>query len=347
MSLAEQLGVELQAAMATEPRRLRLPRLADWRANWLAIAFCALLAAAAGLIVTASQVARAMDGMLAARELAFAETLIAADAVDMADSAAVHAFAHRHGFAGGRAVGTAEALMPGEAVATVSGHGGLRFAFQPTAAGSQLLARFAPTRIPFILAALALVGWLMTQYWRLTRTLERERSAAAELARRDPLTGLVNRLGFREALSDRLACGETFSLACLDLDGFKRVNDTLGHGAGDEVLQAVARRIAAALGEGDIACRLGGDEFAVLVHGETGDVKRRIRKVLLRVSEPIGLSGGQGARVGASAGVATAWIDGDQADTLLLVADQALYQAKRQGGSYCFAGMESDLRVAL
>jgi diguanylate cyclase (GGDEF)-like protein len=114
------------------------------------------------------------------------------------------------------------------------------------------------------------------------------------------------------------------------VDGFKGVNDRLGHAAGDAVLVAVANRLRASVRDADFVCRIGGDEFVILLpnitHGEAAEVARRI---IAQISEPFEFA--PTARVGVSIGIASAPRDGATADELLSAADRAMYDAKRRG----------------
>jgi diguanylate cyclase (GGDEF)-like protein/PAS domain S-box-containing protein len=144
----------------------------------------------------------------------------------------------------------------------------------------------------------------------------------------DWLTGLLNRKAFITLLEERLPRGDTH-LLFLDLDGFKAVNDTEGHVAGDRLLRKVADVLRAEQRPGDVAARFGGDEFAVLlgVHDPEGT-----RALAARLVERIGrLSSRYGSPIAASVGVA----DGhhDSAESLIRRADRAMYQAKAGGGS--------------
>ncbi len=165
------------------------------------------------------------------------------------------------------------------------------------------------------------------------------KTAEEELAHRafhDSLTGLPNRALFRNrvehALDRSTRAGSDPAVVYVDLDGFKTVNDSLGHDAGDEVLQEVARRLAGVVRSGDTVARLGGDEFAVLVeHGsspleEVGVIGERILRAM---REPV-LVGERRVAVGASLGIAVG--DGETTGTALLRnADIAMYRAKSGG----------------
>jgi diguanylate cyclase (GGDEF)-like protein/PAS domain S-box-containing protein len=156
-----------------------------------------------------------------------------------------------------------------------------------------------------------------------------------EQAYRDPLTGLANRNLFRDRVGHAitLARRERRSVAVmfLDLDDFKNVNDTLGHDAGDRLLQAVANRLVRAMRTTDTVARLAGDEFAVLLEGvdSAGDLERPAAALVEVLGAPIVL-GDSELRVSTSIGVAV-WAPGTAADELLSNADIAMYQAKAAG----------------
>lgn len=169
----------------------------------------------------------------------------------------------------------------------------------------------------------------------VTETHRRE-SELSELAFRDKLTGLANRVAFHARLttmSDRAA--ETpFGILIIDLDGFKQVNDTLGHHAGDELLAGVAQRIQGLLRAGDMAARLGGDEFAIIVASGHEDASVRVAKALLTaLVEPFPVEGGM-ARVGASIGIALCPLHAADASQAIKLADAAMYAAKRNKPAY-------------
>ena len=153
------------------------------------------------------------------------------------------------------------------------------------------------------------------------------------MAQHDPLTGLANRMMFDDFAGRRLALAQRqnrpLALLALDLDGFKAVNDTLGHAAGDMVLKTVARRLEDAVRASDMVARMGGDEFFVLLYDVNPegalDTARRMVELL---SEPYP---GVALPVSASIGVATIPGSGEHMQSLTNRADQALYLAKQQG----------------
>jgi len=151
------------------------------------------------------------------------------------------------------------------------------------------------------------------------------------LAHTDSLTGLANRFTLHGALRAAMAQRRLVALLALDLDHFKLVNDTLGHAAGDRLLQTVAARLLACRRDGDLVARLGGDEFAVLVLGQGDvDVHGLAQRLVEVLDQPVEI-GGRSLRASASIGVAR-WAEGDvSADDLLVHADIALYAAKEAG----------------
>jgi len=153
----------------------------------------------------------------------------------------------------------------------------------------------------------------------------------AEISQRDPLTGLLNRGAFSAALDNRVAAaranGSVFTLAFIDLDGFKRINDRYGHATGDVVLQAVASRLAATARERDVIARLGGDEFVILLDGD-GDGRAAVCRLDAALLPPHVL-GTLTVSVGASIGRALFPADADDATGLLQAADLAMYSDKK------------------
>jgi diguanylate cyclase (GGDEF)-like protein len=157
-----------------------------------------------------------------------------------------------------------------------------------------------------------------------------------QLAYYDSLTALPNRRSFNESLQALLEAAATppyeFALVLIDLDGFKQVNDTLGHDAGDELLVIAAGRLRAALREGDFVARLGGDEFAILLKQikDLNVVRLVCDRVVAGMTAPIEIKG-EPVKIGASVGVALSPRHGQTAEDLYQHTDQALYQAKRSG----------------
>jgi diguanylate cyclase (GGDEF)-like protein len=164
---------------------------------------------------------------------------------------------------------------------------------------------------------------------RLRRALDEER----ELARTDPVTGTANARSFMESLGRELERsrrnGQPFTLAYLDLDNFKDVNDRLGHNAGDAVLRKVAESVATALRASDVVARLGGDEFGVILP-ETGEAAAD--EVLGRLRERALAAMHEGSmQLTLSIGAITFWTMPESADAALKLADAAMYAVKRAG----------------
>jgi diguanylate cyclase (GGDEF)-like protein len=154
-------------------------------------------------------------------------------------------------------------------------------------------------------------------------------------AQTDGLTGLLNHATFVERLAAYVARHEPFSLVMLDLDVFKRVNDTFGHQAGDRLLRQISEAIVAAGRESDHVFRYGGDEFALILPGVDADAAVSIAERVRSAVEVVGAPGTQwhveGVLVSGSFGVATFPADGETAESMLLAADRACFVAKRSG----------------
>ena len=156
------------------------------------------------------------------------------------------------------------------------------------------------------------------------------------LALKDPLTGLVNRRLLAERISMAVVHARrnsrTMAVIYLDLDGFKDVNNTLGHGAGDALLKMVAKRLVATVREEDTVARLGGDEFIIVLSypSSTNGAGKVASKVIAALSTPYRIEG-HTVTITASAGIGVYPGHGEDADTLLKSADVALYEAKRAG----------------
>jgi diguanylate cyclase (GGDEF)-like protein len=189
-------------------------------------------------------------------------------------------------------------------------------------------------------------GRLETDLRRVIELQEELRHAAMH----DPLTELPNRTLFLDRTEHDLHLAgrnaQWPAVLYIDLDGFKPVNDTHGHQAGDLLLKVFAQRLHQSVRTADTAARLGGDEFAVLLHGpiDTDGVETALARIRSELDVPVDLGGGRSAKIGASIGVAFSGPDTD-IDGLIRRADLAMYTAKRNGrGTSVFydPGLEAD-----
>jgi len=168
-----------------------------------------------------------------------------------------------------------------------------------------------------------------------SRRLQRQAEQNHHQATHDALTDLANRVEFTERLETALArsrtTGRRTAVLLVDLDRFKEVNDTLGHGSGDVVIRTIARRLSAAFHDDDTVARLGGDEFALVVTGlgDGMEVLAVAHDLRALIAEPIELEGGLLLNVAGSVGVALAPDHGEDAELLLQRADVAMYAAKQ------------------
>jgi two-component system cell cycle response regulator len=177
----------------------------------------------------------------------------------------------------------------------------------------------------------------------LYKQLEHYSRALESLALHDALTGLPNRRLLMDRLSLAIAHARrnksTMAVMYLDLDGFKQINDTLGHDAGDTLLSMVAARLVAAVRQEDTVARLSGDEFVIalwkLSHAD--GVAKLASKVIQAVSQPYSIQG-RGVSMTTSVGVSIYPMHGEEVETLMKSADLALYEAKRAG--------KNDYRIA-
>ncbi len=173
----------------------------------------------------------------------------------------------------------------------------------------------------------------------VSRDISERRRAEEQIeyqAYHDALTGLPNRLLFRDRLTIALAHAKRqdtpLVVMFLDLDRFKNVNDTLGHSLGDEMLRVIALRLRSVLREGDTIARMGGDEFTVLLSDlrQVADAAKIAQKLLDTIAEPVRVDGHE-LYVTTSIGIALFPNDGDTAESLLKNADSAMYRAKELG----------------
>ena len=219
--------------------------------------------------------------------------------------------------------------------------------------GGRSLAAIVAIATLMLLLGTLLASILEVRLQRVARQLsqslqesnERLQSANDELLQRalsDPLTGLPNRLLFEDRLRQAVQrCGrshqnavvEQLAVLFVDLDGFKPVNDTFGHGAGDQILIASAQRLVAEARSGDTVARVGGDEFVLLLEGlrDVEDCVAVANRILRAFAQPFEVAGRQ-LRISCSIGIAMHAVQGD-AEKLVAHADAAMYAAKRTGGS--------------
>ncbi|MDB5413572.1 MAG: Diguanylate cyclase protein [Rubritepida sp.] len=208
--------------------------------------------------------------------------------------------------------------------------------------------RFGVAGAASVLVSLALGGLGVQLLRRRLRRFRLAEEATRDLAMKDPLTGICNRRGLAEALesgdfADAWASGAPMMLALADLDGFKPVNDTYGHAAGDDLLKQIAARLDREVEHQGVAARLGGDEFALMLLLDPEDpiasAEEAAKRLLGVVRLPFVIcpdeagSGGStiSVRVGLSLGIALAHEDAQDSMELMRRADAALYRAKAEG----------------
>jgi diguanylate cyclase (GGDEF)-like protein/PAS domain S-box-containing protein len=187
--------------------------------------------------------------------------------------------------------------------------------------------------VPFAQADLDFLD-LMSSFVGTAIERERRQHELEEMAFHDGLTGLANRALLEEHTVASIArarrTGERLAIHYIDLDGFKPINDTHGHAAGDEVLREVARRYSSVVREHDVVARVGGDEFVILQGAITDDtaIRALARRLLRALHDPIVLQSGASVHVGGSHGMAVFPKDAADAEALLQMADADMYRAK-------------------
>lgn len=215
--------------------------------------------------------------------------------------------------------------------------------FRPLHRAADLAARMSRGELPFQHLPVTRadeVGYLTMAFNQLLDKLLLSQAEQAELARRDALTGLPNRIELSERLRKVQARaqrqGSLASILFLDLDGFKAINDSLGHQAGDEALIQVARKLSGILREEDTLARIGGDEFVIVLGDLAQDQASAAAyavatKCIAALQEPIAFDG-QSRQLGLSVGIVLS--NGQRAlEELISAADLAMYDAKKQGGN--------------
>lgn len=243
-----------------------------------------------------------------------------------------------------------EAAIP---VASVSHGGDAHLVWRPFRPGDQMRERLVPVSIFVLTAAILFSGVIFTHVQRVALDLARSEERARKLIGHDPLSGLPNRLLFSQRLDQeltRLQRGEDgLAVLFLDLDRFKDVNDTHGHQAGDELIQAVGERLANLLRGADTLARFGGDEFAIIQTDVRNpmDAEALARRILDDLTRPFRIAGTE-VTVGCSIGVALAPTNGTDREVLMRLADTALYQAKNEGRNrYSFFERQMDETLKL
>jgi diguanylate cyclase (GGDEF)-like protein len=197
---------------------------------------------------------------------------------------------------------------------------------------------FTPTLLELLARLAENVSFAVGNFERAEEKIEAEKRIEY-LATHDSLTGLPNRESFNQllhfAIEGARRYERKFAILFIDLDRFKTINDSLGHGAGDVLLVEIAKRLRHCLRASDVVARLGGDEFVVILeHGERHQVERVANSLLAALSRPLDLCGHE-CYTTASIGIALFPGDGSDALTLTKNADVAMYLAKEDGKNAC------------
>lgn len=205
---------------------------------------------------------------------------------------------------------------------------GLAVAVLPVASGASDLFGGHINGALLVVGGVVVTALVMVRISRLSAERDRAEQTLKHLATHDPLTSLLNRREFVERLGYEMSRAPRNVVAFVDLDGFKEVNDRLGHAVGDRLLIEVANRLADSVRETDVVARLGGDEFLILLNGAApGHVDGILDRISAELSRPIDLRG-EVVRIGASIGLADSTEDRDP-EELIRRADLAMYRAKR------------------
>ncbi|MBP1805846.1 putative bifunctional diguanylate cyclase/phosphodiesterase [Rubellimicrobium aerolatum] len=201
--------------------------------------------------------------------------------------------------------------------------------WEPPHPGSDLLRRMLPLLVVVMALTAGLVAVGMTLVRRSADHLIAAERRSALAARTDPLTGLMNRTAFNEALATPAREGER-AILYLDVDGFKRINDAIGHAAGDSVIAHLGERLSDLAGPGCLLARVGGDEFVFILDGPDAGARARdlAAAVGAALRSPLEVPGHR-LRIGASVGYAVQGKAGSTAEDLVRHADLAMYEAKR------------------
>jgi diguanylate cyclase (GGDEF)-like protein len=215
----------------------------------------------------------------------------------------------------------------------------------------ELFGAIWPIALTSAVAVILVMSFLYRSIVDLVEELEVREASAQHQALHDQLTGLANRALLEDRLSQALnryrRSGEQVALLMLDLDRFKQVNDTLGHNAGDKLVQEVGDRLRSLLRDTDTVARIGGDEFAIVQVSPKGeaDVRRLCERIISVIRKPF-IIGDREARVGVSIGAVFASKEVAEASELLRKADITMYRAKAAGGNrFALADPDADARA--
>jgi diguanylate cyclase (GGDEF)-like protein len=284
------------------------------------------------------------------------------------DTSLMHDLQRERGIAGARITKAPVDGAFGEYSVTLSSSRGQRvgfFTWRPQMSGGAILGSVLPTSGVALAALLALLAALVANIGSLMSRdaisigvlkearleLQAKEAQAQYLANHDSLTALPNRASFSKFVEEAiagLAAGRLLGVMLIDLDRFKNVNDTLGHLAGDRLIQAVAERLVARVGVNNVVARLGGDEFAVCLKDLSGTEQLAdfAEVALAELRQPFEIMGSD-VRVGGSIGIAVCSAPGADKTELLRKADIAMYQAKERGrDDYRFFSPEMDESIA-
>lgn len=226
----------------------------------------------------------------------------------------------------------------------------LHIAGRPGASASELVWLLLPIALPSSIAVILIMSSLYHALQEVVGELDRGRLEALAQAQHDALTGLANKRLLQERIERALARfqrGEGFAVLMLDLDDFKRINDLLGHQAGDELLKEAAARLTELVREMDTVARFGGDEFLVLQTGveRPEDVRRLCARINEHMREPYRV-GGREVRLPVTIGAVLATDRLGDAGDYVRAADMALYAAKA-GGKNCFRFFSEEMDALL
>jgi diguanylate cyclase (GGDEF)-like protein len=269
------------------------------------------------------------------------------------DDEVLSAIGDRYALRDPRVVPVASAPSASIPLELADGEVAAALAWTPDQPGRELLRRVLPVLAVAVGLLGAFVAVVLTHSRRAAGEIAESEARARHMALHDPLTGLPNRLLLADRIEHALAGlrrqGGRLALLYLDLDGFKSVNDLLGHAIGDQLLRVVSDRLVGVLRETDTVARLGGDEFAVLQTGiaDGAAAEALARRILALLAEPFTVDAAT-IPVGVSIGIAVAPEDGATHDLLAKRADVALYKAKEVGrGTYCFFEASLDATLSL